>query len=126
MSDDLVKRLRYDHPDQLTCEAADRIKELEAKNARLREAQAWRPIETAPRDGTKILGFWQYVIEAFSCYYYPGDSAKTCGQRVIYWAPEYNGWTDDEGDIHTYRAKGNNGLFTHWMPLPEPPQEADK
>ena len=31
MTDDLVKRLRCDHPDQLTCEAADRIEELEAK-----------------------------------------------------------------------------------------------
>lgn len=31
MTDDLVKRLRCDHPDQLTCEAADRIEELEAR-----------------------------------------------------------------------------------------------
>ena len=37
MSDDLVKRLRCDHPDQLTCEAADRIEELEAENETLRK-----------------------------------------------------------------------------------------
>ena len=38
MSDDLVKRLRCDHPDQLTCEAADRIEELEAKLAKAVES----------------------------------------------------------------------------------------
>ena len=79
--------------------AADRIEELKAENARLRQAQAWQPIETAPRDG-EILGFW------------PG------GCTVIQWfVPSYC-WVDEAGDI--------TGIFTHWMPLPEPPQDTDK
>jgi len=76
----------------------------------------WQPIETAPRDGTEILGFWQYV--------YHGDNARTCGQRVIAWDKQWNGWLDDEGETHTYGAVENKGgLFTNWMPLPEPPEE---
>lgn len=73
----------------------------------------WKTIDSAPRDGTEILGFWQYT--------YPGDSAKTCGQRVIAWDREWNGWHDDEGETHVYGAENNRGIFTHWTELPPPP-----
>jgi len=58
----------------------------------------WRPIESAPADGTEILA------------YMPG---LALGQIVLYWQDGY------------WRKKANSmGLKyppTHWMPLPSPP-----
>ena len=66
----------------------------EKVNARLE----WRPIESAPADGTEILA------------YMPGFAL---GQMVLYWQDDY------------WREKANSmGLKyppTHWMPLPSPP-----
>ncbi len=69
--------------------------------------QEWQPIETAPRDGTRILG------------YSPSKDATVC---ETWWVEDYlqdewgvyiGGW-DDDWDL--------NRKPTHWMPLPEPPQ----
>ena len=60
----------------------------------------WQPIETAPRDGTHILGF--------------GDG----NSEVIQWSTSYGG-TDGwfcVGKLIDYDA-------THWMPLPDLPKE---
>ena len=71
---------------------------------------AWRPIETAPRDGTRILGFWSYLYE--------GDDDVTCDMAVIAWDeypdPIGSGWNDGGG-------LATEGVYTHWHPLPEPP-----
>jgi len=72
----------------------------------------WQPIETAPRD-RPILGFWQYV--------YPGDHSRTCGMRTIKWDHDRGGWLDEDGEAHTWSALEDEGLWTHWMPLPKPP-----
>jgi hypothetical protein len=59
----------------------------------------WQPIETAPKDGTEILGHTQ-----------------TCGALVLYWnttTADYEYWSD--GMSMHQRAP------THWMPLPAPP-----
>lgn len=60
----------------------------------------WRPIETAPKDGTEIL-IW--------------DNANV--SAVSY--SEYVGWTDNLGDFGT--QYNSYPLATHWMPLPSPP-----
>lgn len=65
----------------------------------------WRPIATAPKDGTEVLG------------------TDGIGQRVIYWMTNsimYDGWFVP-GD-----TKGHgDGLLgwkpTHWRPLPSLP-----
>ena len=59
----------------------------------------WQPIETAPKDGTRILAYCA-----------GGD-----WQDVIYWEASWQGapfWCSD-------RTKTDP---THWMPLPEPPK----
>jgi len=73
----------------------------------------WQPIETAPRDGTEILG----VIRT------PTDEVKNfieehhapCKQRnliliIRYWR---NKWRSNIDELLGYP--------THWVPLPKPP-----
>lgn len=69
----------------------------------------WQSIETAPRDGTEVLGFWSYV--------YIEDTGPTIGMSVVSWEKHDfgEGWTDGDG-------LANAGVYTHWMPLPEPPK----
>jgi len=66
----------------------------------------WQPIETAPRDGTKILGTrldgrnWEIEV----IWLQQG--------RVELW-DTYNGWLEDNLEDGP----------THWVPLPEPPDD---
>ena len=60
----------------------------------------WQPIETAPRDGTKVL-LW--------C-----DKDHTVAV----------GWTVDDGEFAYWDSNSVDGWsYTHWMPLPDPPQK---
>lgn len=77
--------------------ANSRIAELERENSELRAAQTWRPIETAPKDGTRVLGWTTYTL----------------GRMVV---------AKSHGDIHGWTMPGIGGLtLTHWMPLPKAP-----
>ena len=72
----------------------------------------WQPIETAPRDGTSILGFR------------PGDTFSGHMITAIYWcgsSPVDSGWWAlcEAGD----HSASDEFDPTHWMPLPEPPTE---
>ena len=70
----------------------------------------WQLIETAPKDGTKILIYedlgWEKLI------------------YVVRWVdawvnPSIGAWLEADGEGHaTYDP-------THWMPLPEPPKETE-
>ena len=57
----------------------------------------WRPIETAPRDGTKIIG----------CAIRQSGAPEHVG---LYWAshPAQKRWTDGEWSV----------FLTHWVPAP--------
>lgn len=60
----------------------------------------WRDISTAPKDGTNILAH--------------EDGATT----VVYWDDERGSW------LHPYKGgKTTWPKLTHWMPLPEPPEQ---
>lgn len=69
----------------------------------------WQPIETAPKDGSFVLlcrrgGDYEYATQVYVGAYVPFD--------------------DDPGDS-VWLADGlyhSDGVFTHWMPLPEPPR----
>lgn len=84
-------------------EAEAHAKELEARLAE----REWRPIETAPRDGTRIMLWWGY----FEPYMAPGRWNHVEGYDKV-----WEGWEDD-----TPHIPGNQECITHWMPLPEPP-----
>ena len=70
----------------------------------------WRPIETAPKDGTQILGFdeWEGINV---CYWI--DCSEVWEQRDTKygWARYYD---STEMSYVTFEP-------THWQPLPEPP-----
>lgn len=59
----------------------------------------WKPIETAPKDGTRLLAY-----------------EKGCALYEIWWqrnlGDQWDGWQDDWDD---------EPEPTHWMPLPAPP-----
>ena len=70
----------------------------------------WKPIETAPKDGTEILACW--VQEHGSMYFVAG----------AFWE---QGCEETDGEPHwrdTYGEILADDILTHWMPLPEPPE----
>lgn len=56
----------------------------------------WQPIETAPKDGTEILGL----------------DARF---KAVYWIVKWDGKCFDD-------AENFAPQISHWMPLPEPPK----
>lgn len=84
----------------------------------------WQPIETAPKDGTPILG------------YCPGlsNNREYCQPlksdfHVVAWGTDMRrdgGWIGDiiyeERDYYGYNSAYLSGVNpTHWMPLPKEP-----
>lgn len=70
----------------------------------------WQPIETAPRDGTPILG-WNSTFgarETKSITYLPGSPGHADGRTDRWWNWE---------EMH----RVTRWHPTHWMPLPEAP-----
>jgi hypothetical protein len=110
-------------PDQLVDECdvkAARIADLEARLAAAESQPAvpegWRPIETAPKDGTRVrllspegedVGFWEE-----NRYCVLGSPQGSFGE----------GWVDGENRLPIYAEF----TPTHWMPLPAAPQGGGK
>ncbi len=68
----------------------------------------WRPIETAPKDGTRIIIFGSVTDmepEPRMGWWGDYDAAGELGEPL---------WVDDDGS----EIEG----ATHWMPLPSPPE----
>ena len=84
----------------------------------------WRPIETAPKDGTEVLA-WREDSGAFIARYTCMEAFMTSSELV--------GYDDDtifQSDwfyadfVQGDRLEGNL-MPTHWMPLPEPPKPSE-
>lgn len=69
----------------------------------------WQPIETAPKDGKRILLFHHYaVIGGWRNLWYRQGGA------------DMHGWVCTEGEIGN-QIRG----VTHWMELPQDPKEIE-
>ena len=78
-----------------------------AEIERLREAQRWIPVnERLPEDMTEVLALHGLCVTTAKYYHYCGLLSK-------------HGWYQIDG------MKLGVSWATHWMPLPEPPQEAE-
>jgi hypothetical protein len=74
----------------------------------------WRPIETAPQDGTWVMVYSPSFVGPFiGRPIRPADPADPKTIWESYWG----------GDCW---ARGSNYSFTHWMPLPLPPRIPDE
>lgn len=69
----------------------------------IREMVAWRPIETAPRDGTEIIAMIARKRVRLAWYFKPSSRTE--------------GWLDENGRSITP---------THWLPLPPAPGAEDE
>jgi hypothetical protein len=84
----------------------------------------WRPIETAPRDGSKI-DVW--IEDARHTNVFWGRPDHSCGEAGDYCdcCPSYDAWVC--ADMNDYLT-GDEGFAcddpTHWMPLPPSPAAA--
>lgn len=66
----------------------------------------WQPIETAPRNGSKILVAWK------------GNPRVS----VVWWnSPAYPSFTTGAHDTYDIPDQYGSDWFTHWMLLPNPP-----
>ena len=82
-------------------EHGEEVDRLRAENERLRE---WKPIETAPQDGTLLLvGWWRSWPEKQWCCEVSAAGNLDTGRQGMRWA---------------------HGQATHWMPLPEPAKDS--
>lgn len=80
----------------------------------------WRDIDSAPKDGTEIIGVFSkdYGFQETPTIYGPWTMSFD-GSK---WVSSWDGWRviQSQGDIWTdYRDPDIDP--THWMPLPPPP-----
>ena len=68
----------------------------------------WQPIETAPKDGREIL-------------LYDGDRV-TFGGYLNAQSQGVEPQAEHETFCGWWSVSGSDDVFTHWMPLPEPPK----
>jgi hypothetical protein len=89
----------------------DMVAYADKELAELRTRTTWRPIETAPKDGTQILVFGDNEISV----------AEWRTEQYVVGKSKYKTWVIP----HTYQDEQGGeytcDIPTHWMPLPEPP-----
>lgn len=65
--------------------------------------ETWKPISTAPKDGTHIIAAYA-KRNVFA--------SRRIWANIVKWDCTYNGWVDDETE-HVLSDK----MYSHWMPL---------
>jgi len=71
----------------------------------------WQPIETAPKDGTRLLAYWPGFGVSLIHRHNPGGEHRNPRHHYECWV------RDDNMPL--------GGEPTHWMPLPGPPRTDD-
>jgi hypothetical protein len=103
--DKLVTHCGWDYAGLL-----ERYRHLEAEVARLtqeQESRGWRPIETAPKDGSAVLVYFPDI-----------------GVCEVLWSTqvfEDGFWSVSDNKFEDRPLRGWSTEPTHWMPLPDPP-----
>lgn len=74
----------------------------------------WQPIETAPKDGTKV-DLWAQLV--------PLGAQASNEMRFpnCRWDEHYGAHHPDVEFAHKWSGCPSSYVPTHWMPLPEPP-----
>ena len=80
------------------------------------EPEGWQPIETAPKDGTRVLLREQYNDVPIIGYY-----RDYFGQRFGKWCADQTNY-DTDGNACVI-DKLVQELISHWQPLPQAPKE---
>lgn len=87
--------------------------------AKVREALDWRPIETAPKDGTAIDVYRRASEGRFADVFW-GKPHHCCGEMGRYcdseWHDLEDGWVDG-----VFNEPLDSESITHWMPIPPAP-----
>ncbi len=81
----------------------------------------WKPIDTAPKDGTKVL-IWNSVYDFCPIAWW----GEKDGDDSIFYGWNFEGGHSPccscEDDFIGWNEDIDEGFMpTHWMPLPEPP-----
>ncbi len=89
------------------------LKTTRAAAACIREMVEWRPIETAPKDGTLILCLYpdRHGQDQLSLRYWAVGDWPSSGRT--------EGWSDQHRQLRKTEP-------THWLPLPPAPGEEDE
>ncbi len=74
----------------------------------------WRPIETAPKDGTQILGFERIRYD---------EEISETHTYETYWCNRRSHWEGEIPHQPPLRCTPTHWMHLPWMPLPEPPEE---
>jgi len=99
--------------------------------------ESWQPIETAPKDGTSVLLLSKEYTDHHDIPGEPHEIHHPAKCAIGAWDPEGDSWTDEYGQLGgedvcmltvTGTWSSGGGWFqpnevTHWMPLPEPPND---
>jgi hypothetical protein len=82
----------------------------------------WRPIETAPKDGTRVLLYWP------SYAYDEGDDGEPLIDIGWYTENPRGPWRyfTNTGEQDCYGLADSSHQPTHWMPLPPSPPDMEK
>jgi len=120
-------------------ERIDEIRALPAAQPAPVTVEAWQPIETAPKDGTHILVWFNHDADPYydgdkltdyATWAESGDFLSGEGHAIARWFPQHWESVDEYGGGYYLPAWWfalENDDFerpvnaTHWMPLPAPP-----
>lgn len=103
--------------DQFRALLADCGEEIEKLRDQVEDLTTWRPIATAPKDGTEILGFGHWAGEIHG----PDPRCPPC-RAIISWSGGRSDHPGYDWDVLGGDAYGCWLKATHWMPLTEPPK----